>query len=248
MKRAQKRRQNSLLPEEIREQLRAYKHRKEIPVGTAFYWWPGKDRHITSGYLPRNYMFVSPDLAKTHVLRVCRVEESENGYGPFVDYYLSPNGQYTNPSECVIVNGPDAFRLTRLPDKKPAFTEEAVLFLMAKGECDLFNGWRNMLTTTDLMRTFFVTRYAARRMLHGLLRKGLVQPDVYGGQREDGTAFCLHGYVLTESGRKRPEYKKAAYQEAKLDAECFDSGRSQMPGYYHARVKTPGEERNALCG
>lgn len=232
-----RKRKNWCLNDKAREQLHAYKHRHEIPVGTRFYWWPGTSGYITSGFLPRDYMTVSAALAKAHILQVCRIEESENAYGPFVDYYLSTDGRYVSPAECVIVNGPDAFRLSRMPDVLPEFSKEAVLSLMAKGECALMDGWRNMLTTTDLMRTFFVTRYQARRMMRRLMDKGLVHAETYGGQEEDGTVFCRHGYVLTNAGRQGPEYRKAAYQEAKLDVECFAPGRSEMPGYYHALVR-----------
>lgn len=236
------------LCDKAREQLHAYRHRYEIPEGTVTYWWAGSVGHITSGFLPRNYMAATIRQLGTPFLRVAKIREGENGYGPFVDYFLSPDGTCDDPSKCLIVNGPDAFLLTKVPEKMPEFTDSAVLSLMATGECDIMDGWRSLTTTTELMRTFFVNRHKARAMLKDLENRKLIQAETYGGQTEDGYAFCHRGWALTEKAKATPEYRRAAYREAKVDAECFSDGRPEMPGYYHAIVRreTGEGERNEI--
>ena len=219
-----------------REQLRAYKHRKEIPIGTRFFWWPTEKEHMTSGSLPYSYMWSPKHPRKTQILKVCKIYTGHNGYGPFVDYWLNEDGTDPgeDPRDCMIVNGPDTFRLTRVPDTIPEFSEEAVLYKMSRMHCDIMDGWRNIVSSTDLMRWFFVTRYQARKMLHSLEDQELIHKDEYSGMTDDGSVFCYHGYVISRKTKDSKIFRKAAYDEAKLAAECFSSGGHDMPGYYHS--------------
>lgn len=94
-------------------QLRAYEHRYEIETGDAFAW-SFVEGYGTSGKLPKHYMAVSEGWEGDQVLRICRVYEGRNGYGPFVDYWLNLDGIYKGTTEgCLIVNGPDAFKMGR---------------------------------------------------------------------------------------------------------------------------------------
>lgn len=94
-------------------QLKAYEERDKIAVGDAF-MWHFSGGYASSGRLPRLYMMVDGHMQGDKILRVCHVYEGRNGYGPFVDYYLNDTGVYDGvPKNCMIINGPDAFKMGR---------------------------------------------------------------------------------------------------------------------------------------
>jgi len=114
--------------ERQRLQLEAYNRRAEIKVGDRFIWNRGNSRkdcnRIYSGSLPHDYM-----LASTHhipsgwseAFTICKVYEGHNGYGPFVDYWLTDEPFFLKSreykaKECLIINGPDAFKMERWED------------------------------------------------------------------------------------------------------------------------------------
>ena len=94
-------------------QIKAYENCDKIKIGDAFAW------HFTGGYgtsgkLPREYMPVTEGWEGDRVLRICRVYEGRNGYGPFADYWLNSDGVYKGTAkDCLIINGPDAFKMGR---------------------------------------------------------------------------------------------------------------------------------------
>ena len=95
------------------EQIKAYENRDKIKIGDAFAWY-FSGGYGSSGKLPRLYMAVAGHDQGEKVLRVCHVHEGRNGYGPFVDYYLNDTGIYDgDPRHCLIINGPDAFKMGR---------------------------------------------------------------------------------------------------------------------------------------
>ena len=95
-------------------QLRAHERRDEIKTGDAFAWHFAGG-YGTSGKLPKEYMPVTDRWEGDKVLRICRVYEGRNGYGPFVDYWLNLDGVYKGTAKgCLIINGPDAFKMGRL--------------------------------------------------------------------------------------------------------------------------------------
>ena len=96
-------------------QRKAYENRAKIAIGDSFVWdFDGE--YGTSGRLPKKYMWIGREafIIGRKVLKVCHVHEGRNGYGPFVDYYLNANGIYDgNPKGCLIINGPDAFKMKK---------------------------------------------------------------------------------------------------------------------------------------
>ncbi len=111
-------------------QVWVYEHRDWIKVGDKFRW--RKSRHpdngndwelgyITSGRCRQNLMCVfrdGPYWQDEMTLTVCKVFEGRNSYGPFVDYWMSFSGkiEYGDDGklQCLILNGPDAFRMERV--------------------------------------------------------------------------------------------------------------------------------------
>lgn len=94
-------------------QLKAYENRDKLQIGDAFAWHFAEG-YGTSGKLPRKYMPVSEGWDGDRTLRICRVYEGRNGYGPFVDYWLNADGVYKGTAKgCLIINGPDAFKMGR---------------------------------------------------------------------------------------------------------------------------------------
>lgn len=94
-------------------QSKAYENRGKIQIGDTFAWH-FSGGYGTSGKLPKEYMRVSEGYKGDQVLRICHVYEGHNGYGPFVDYYLNADGVYDGtPAHCLIINGPDAFKMRR---------------------------------------------------------------------------------------------------------------------------------------
>ena len=116
-------------PEEqkqMEKQSAAWKKRDSIRVGDRFVWhfkdFPASDGtnsiYGTSGTLPKKYMPCSDQWKPGRaVLEVLKVYEGKNGFGPFVDYWLIPaeDRRYWtgNAEDCIIINGPDAFRMER---------------------------------------------------------------------------------------------------------------------------------------
>lgn len=95
-------------------QARAYENRHKIKIGDAFKWHFIGD-YGTSGQLPPRYMPVSRVFQGDKIMKVCRVYEGRNGYGPFVDYCLNETGLwYGKMTDCLIINGPDAFKMERV--------------------------------------------------------------------------------------------------------------------------------------
>ena len=223
--------ENYALNKTAREQLRAYRRRKEIPIGTKFFLWPGKAGYLTSGSLRNDLIYVGPGQAKAQVYTVCRIYLGCNGYGMFVDYWLKKDEICRESDPWLIINGPDAFRMTRYTEKQ--MTDDAVISMFAAIDCDIMDSWRNLISSTDIMRKFCVSRYKARKVLHRLLEAGMICRDRYGGQTEEGNAFCYHGYRITDKGRNTDAFRKEAYQQAKIAAECFSEGHHEMQGYYH---------------
>lgn len=114
----------------ITQQIKAYENRERIQVGDAFVWHC-YDGYGTSGDLPEHYIRTSYGYEGDMVLRICHVCEGRNGYGPFVDYYLNLTGVYDRvPAHCLIINGPDAFKMERARTPDP-------LILIHKGR----DGW-----------------------------------------------------------------------------------------------------------
>ncbi len=52
-----------------------------------------------------------------------------------------------------------------------------------------------------------------REALKELKEEGYVCKDYVGGQDEDGTIFCFHGYTATELGEKDPYFKETNEKE-----------------------------------
>lgn len=114
--------------EKQKVQLEAFNRRAEIKVGDRFIWNRGNSRkdcnRIYSGSLPHDYMVASAHHIPSgwsDVFTVCKVYEGHNGYGPFVDYWLTDARLYLEnreflARECLIINGPDAFKMERWED------------------------------------------------------------------------------------------------------------------------------------
>ena len=105
---------------EDKKQAEAYAMRDKIKVGDRFAWkWSKtrKDEYITSGKLKDKYM-CSPNFPYTDegVLEVYKVYEGENGYGPFVDYYLKVPNESAEFYR-IIVNGPDAMKMQKFKEE-----------------------------------------------------------------------------------------------------------------------------------
>lgn len=118
-------------------QIFAYDHRNDIKVGDRFVWKIGdckenrsKDSdafgYLTSGRLKQKYMPVhkSGKYWGNQILTVCAVHEGHNGYGPFVDYWLSPSGKIEKDfvgdkiyNGCLVINGPDARKMERVKEE-----------------------------------------------------------------------------------------------------------------------------------
>lgn len=99
----------------------AWINRAEIAVDDKFVW-TFHNGYGTSGSLQKNYMPLSHPARwgeGRQLLRVCNVYEGQNGYGPFVDYWLVPETEPWSGKEidCLIINGPDAFKMKRQPTK-----------------------------------------------------------------------------------------------------------------------------------
>ncbi len=105
---------------EGKKQAEAYAVRDKIKVGERFVWRRSKicrTDYITSGKLKDRYTY-SPDFPYTDegILEVYKIYEGENGYGPFVDYYL----KVPNESEemyHIIINGVDAMKMKRTTEE-----------------------------------------------------------------------------------------------------------------------------------
>ena len=104
------------LTKEHKKQAEAYRKRDKIRVGDRFIWKRSdtrKDEYITSGRLRDEYMY-SPDFPYEvqGVLEVYKVYEGENGYGPFVDYWLKMPEK--DPKEYhIIINAVEAMKMQR---------------------------------------------------------------------------------------------------------------------------------------
>ena len=112
--------------EQKKRQRNAWKKRDNICVGDKFVWhfkeFGSADGRTyvygTSGKLPKKYMLASDRWGLGRVvMEICRVYHGENGYGPFVDYWMVPEGRvddwYGEPIDCMIINGHDAFKMMR---------------------------------------------------------------------------------------------------------------------------------------
>lgn len=94
-------------------QREAYENRDKIAIGDAFVWY-FSGGYASSGQLPRLYLKVADHIQGSKVLRVFRVHEGCNGYGPFVNYYLTTDSVCDGvPTHVLIINGPDAFKMER---------------------------------------------------------------------------------------------------------------------------------------
>lgn len=95
-------------------QLKAYANRDKIAIGDAFLWH-FSGGYATSGKLPKKYMMVDVDWTGAKMMRIAHIHEGRNGYGPFVDYCLTIDGECPGiQKNCIIINGPDAFKMQRL--------------------------------------------------------------------------------------------------------------------------------------
>ncbi len=100
---------------EHKKQIETYAEKGKIAVGDMFVWRRAKKNteYISSGKLREKYIY-SPDFpyAKQGVLEVYKVYEGENGYGPFMDYYLKLPNASENEYH-IIINGVDAMKMQR---------------------------------------------------------------------------------------------------------------------------------------
>lgn len=113
------------------KQIAAYENRNQIKVGDTFLWKKRKKGYISSGTLDCEYMHIIDggryDIESEAVLTVCNVYEGQNGWGNFVDYWLTSDriltGEY-KPKDCIIINGPDAFKMQRWMEGKTVYVDK----------------------------------------------------------------------------------------------------------------------------
>lgn len=99
--------------EKMRERVEAYKNRANFKIGDPFLW-RFSGGYGTSGNLPKHYTKTDSFYDGNVILRVCHRHEGMNAFGPFVHFYLNRTGVYdSNAFDCIIVNGPDAFKMER---------------------------------------------------------------------------------------------------------------------------------------
>ena len=77
-----------------------------------------------------------------------------------------------------------------------------------------------ILSSVYISKRHNLSLYKARKLIRELVDEGLLVKDHEGGLSDwDWQVHCYHGYRITRKAEETMEYRKAAYQEAKYEAE-----------------------------
>ena len=75
--------------------------------------------------------------------------------------------------------------------------------------------------------------YRVRKAVKELVSEGLLKKDIVGGQFEDGVAYCIRGYCLTEKATETDVYKRISVDIEKAFDKmyCEDKERTDIFGW-----------------
>lgn len=103
--------------------------------------------------------------------------------------------------------------------------EERVLKLYCNSTVHIMNMGHNIIPSTCIAKHFDCTLYRARKIIKGLVEKGLLEAACENEYSSyDEMFYIVRGYRLTKKGRASKEFFKAQWREAKICSRIWGGG------------------------